>query len=508
MERVIKILIFVFLCNVSINAFAIPDKPQFISASIIPDSVPTLVELRWIPSQDISVAGYLIIKFNETLSVYSVIDTVYGRETDFYRKQYDGTNYVPSKYRIKAFDSSQTFSEITEAHTTMKLNSITYEKCDSAINLTWTPYEGWNAVSKYRIYRREANSNYELIDSVTNTYLSYTDNDISVFETYYYYIEAISVNGNKATSNSINIFTESYIPPKYLSAEYATVLDNKVSLKFIVDSTAIEVEKYVIKRKDYRSYDQYLTIAEIENTGQKEILYTDSKVRVNDYSYSYKIASVTDCGVESLESNIATTILLEIEDYNDSFNEELNWSHYEYWPAGRLVYNVYNVYNDSSYFIGSVDYADSIFHHNISKIIENAYKDKVELGTDICYYVEAVSAVPDTNSTTNYSRSNIACIEKEPIVYIPNAFNPISVYEPNKTFAPVISMIQKEGYEMRIIDRFGNVIFKTNDVFEGWTGKSSKGKYVAQEVYTYYIKYTDHAGKKLSKVGNVTVFYR
>ena len=69
-------------------------------------------------------------------------------------------------------------------------------------------------------------------------------------------------------------------------------------------------------------------------------------------------------------------------------------------------------------------------------------------------------------------------------------------------------MIQKEGYEMRIIDRFGNVIFKTNDVFEGWTGKSSKGKYVAQEVYTYYIKYTDHAGKKLSKVGNVTVFYR
>lgn len=508
MKRIYKILIFICLLYININAFAIPDKPQLISASIIPDSVPTLIELRWIPSQDLSVTGYLIIKFNENLSVYSVIDTVYGRLTDFYRKVYDENNYVPSRYRIKAFDASQTFSEITDAHTTMKLNNINFEKCDTAINLSWTSYQGWAAISKYRIYRRTENSSYKLIDSVTNAFLYYSDLGVSVFEKYFYYIEAVSINGNTATSNSINIYTEAFLPPSYLYAEYATVIDKKINLKFKVDSVATEVYKYIIKRKDYRSYGEYLPLLEIINTGQSEIFYTDDRVRVGDYSYSYKIVSITDCGIESFESNIASSILLEIENYSDNFTEKLTWSHYEHWPAGGLTYNVYNIYNDSSYIVGTVDFADNLFYHNISKILENAQKEKIELGSNICYYIEAVSAQTDTNSITNYSRSNVACVDKEPIIFIPNAFNPNSMYEPNRNFAPVISMISKEGYEMRIIDRYGNVIFKTTKLFEGWNGKTKKGDFVAQEVYTYFIKYKDHSGRTLSKVGNVSVIYK
>lgn len=73
----------------------------------------------------------------------------------------------------------------------------------------------------------------------------------------------------------------------------------------------------------------------------------------------------------------------------------------------------------------------------------------------------------------------------ESLIYIPNAFNP-NKDGLNELFLPVLSNVQ--FYKLQLFNRWGQLLFETEDVLEGWNG-TFKGDDCRAGVYTYKMTY-------------------
>ena len=73
------------------------------------------------------------------------------------------------------------------------------------------------------------------------------------------------------------------------------------------------------------------------------------------------------------------------------------------------------------------------------------------------------------------------------VVYIPNSFSPDGDGL-NEVFKPVISSsIESDSYLFQIFDRWGQVVFSTRDVNEGWNGCDENGAVLPIGTYVYSV---------------------
>lgn len=86
-------------------------------------------------------------------------------------------------------------------------------------------------------------------------------------------------------------------------------------------------------------------------------------------------------------------------------------------------------------------------------------------------------------------------------LYIPNAFTP-NDDGLNDTFQPTGRGIQK--YQLTIYDRWGGIIFTSDDFTKGWDG-SERGKIITDDVYAWRISTVDVKGKFREQSGFVTI---
>ncbi len=94
-------------------------------------------------------------------------------------------------------------------------------------------------------------------------------------------------------------------------------------------------------------------------------------------------------------------------------------------------------------------------------------------------------------------------IEPDFVFYIPNSFSP-NDDGINDSFTGK-GMFVKE-YKMMIFDRWGNLIFYTDDIKNPWDGKANHGSDTAQrDIYVYSIEVIDFKNEKHSYKGKVTL---
>lgn len=85
-------------------------------------------------------------------------------------------------------------------------------------------------------------------------------------------------------------------------------------------------------------------------------------------------------------------------------------------------------------------------------------------------------------------------IEPPFTMYIPNAFTP-GRNGINDEFAPKGYGYDYDSFHMTIFDRWGNIVFQTNDIAQGWDGTSHiNGEWVPSGVYTYKISVKEPIG--------------
>ncbi len=103
---------------------------------------------------------------------------------------------------------------------------------------------------------------------------------------------------------------------------------------------------------------------------------------------------------------------------------------------------------------------------------------------------------------TDTIRQNIY-VDPNVSYYVPNAFTPNDDSK-NQNFTMFGEGINWSTFEMRIYDRWGKILFLTNDNESGWDGKS-KGKKGTPGLYSYQISFTDIKFKEHKLKGTVAL---
>lgn len=100
------------------------------------------------------------------------------------------------------------------------------------------------------------------------------------------------------------------------------------------------------------------------------------------------------------------------------------------------------------------------------------------------------------------STAKFITIEEDPTFFIPDTFTP-NGDGLNDVFIPKgIALMQ---YEMKIFNRWGKMIFATNDPNQGWDGKISEEEYYPNDDYIYKFTVTDANLITKEYVGRVTL---
>jgi gliding motility-associated-like protein len=116
---------------------------------------------------------------------------------------------------------------------------------------------------------------------------------------------------------------------------------------------------------------------------------------------------------------------------------------------------------------------------------------------DVQLYANNVHDCPDSTTLR---------IEVEPSfdIYVPNAFTPDGDHY-NQLFMVQGYGLLEEGFSMEIYDRWGEVIYASTDIHEGWDGTYRSEKVVQDGVYTWVVYFKDLTNKSHRIDGHVSI---
>ena len=153
------------------------------------------------------------------------------------------------------------------------------------------------------------------------------------------------------------------------------------------------------------------------------------------------------------------------------FENDLSWTNpnNSCGATDVMQYNVYYAPTTTSEFtiIETHDGASNTFYTHI--------QDNSIAG---CYYVTALDSVGNESTA-----SNVVCVDNCPEYSLPNVFTPNGDGN-NELFIP-FPYLYISKVDMTIVDRWGTVVFQTEDPDINWTGKNTSGQDVAEGVYYY-----------------------
>jgi len=178
----------------------------------------------------------------------------------------------------------------------------------------------------------------------------------------------------------------------------------------------------------------------------------------------------------------------------------MNWTAYKLWSNGVKNYQVQLQQEDGTFIdIATNSPEDTLFSDSTAHASLNA---------PTCYKVFAQQN-PEFKSNGDTSVSNIVCLNLPSRLFVPNAFTPNNDGL-NETFKPVGlsilngSDITEMQYDFRIYNRWGELLFETHDVTQGWDGKY-EGAYVPEGVYVYIIDAHGYDSQNFYIHGSVTL---
>ena len=151
-----------------------------------------------------------------------------------------------------------------------------------------------------------------------------------------------------------------------------------------------------------------------------------------------------------------------------------------------------------NYSIDAKDYYWS-FGDGDSSMSDNPIHNYPEIADD--YKISLIVVSDKGCRDTTYSSIRV---NEVTTIYIPTAFSPDNDGI-NDEFYAVASGIELDKFNMLIYNRWGEVIFESDDLYKGWNGKLRNGKYASSGTYYWLITYIDNTGIEYKKSGNVTL---
>jgi gliding motility-associated-like protein len=152
--------------------------------------------------------------------------------------------------------------------------------------------------------------------------------------------------------------------------------------------------------------------------------------------------------------------------------------------------------------LGATNYTWLFADNTISNATSPILNLSLEEGEEFLVKLYAFSAGGCVDSTLQYLR-----VTPDLIFYVPNSFTP-NGDEYNTVFLPIMTQgLKRESYNFRIYDRWGSLVFHSQDVNTGWDGTYfGSGKIAQDGVYTYQIDFLiNNVDERKSYQGHVNL---
>ncbi len=205
-----------------------------------------------------------------------------------------------------------------------------------------------------------------------------------------------------------------------------------------------------------------------------------------DLTSCYKISYKDACNNLSPESIEACPILL-IGSLEANNAVSLSWNSYEGWKNGVDHY-ILEKFNEQGQLLLSVNTGSSISYVDNSQDLLNQIS------------IYKITAVANTAGIAA-SVSNVITIIKEPNLFYPTAFTPNgdNLNDIFNVFGQFIT-----SFEMKIFNRWGEMMYTTDDLDKGWDGLY-KGTLMPEGTYVFRASITDQAGRTFDRSGTIVL---
>jgi len=447
--------------------------------------------IGWSQNGSVDVKGYLVYHITGTNAIIN--NTV---NTSYIDNGVRDPTVSSIAYGVAAYDSCSNTSLISASHQTMFLQQA-YNQCNKTVTLTWTPYIGW-PIQDYIIYRKINAYNFQQIGTVVNNITSFTYNFTNFGDNLCFYIRAIRLTNATIFSSSSNVVcvnTNSITPSKNSYIAKASVQRNYIELTLIAENLTSLKKINIYKSEDNGTYSLWQTIN--STGGINELI--DNSVRVQTRFYQYYFTTEGPCSLIFDTSNIAKTILLNLDMINPGI-QNLDWNNYSSFIKNAEKQELLLLDNPNGTRSSSWNILNTFSNNIVSKTDNSNFSAQQE---QLCYCIRAIENNPSLlypRKDTSYS--NIKCATADPIVYFPNA---IQINGFNTTFAPKGIFLNYEKSSFQVYNRWGELLYETNDVRKPWIGTGNNGEFVDQDVYIYRSIIIGLNGKRLIFDGTITV---
>lgn len=337
-------------------------------------------------------------------------------------------------------------------------------------SISWNKNNSASAFSKYEILKDGNVSS----TSATQSEITYTDTDVECGISYSYQVKSYTAQ-DTSISAPVTISAISNKKPGVVSSALVSV-ENSGSVQLLVlpPATGATTNYKMIFERVKGQNTNFAEIATITNANQ----LTDTDVQTSSQNYCYRIIYENACGIRSDPSESICTILLYKKD-----NQQIGWTKENPFLVPIDSYTIIKINANGS-------------SKEIPLPLVNTFDTNLDPPTnqEYNYQVQAVSA-----DGFFMSYSNIIDMRKEPHLFIPNAFSPNDDGK-NDTFQINANFLTSS--KMTIYDRWGTVIFATDDATKGWNGTLNSQNIPAPPGnYIYKLELVDSTGKTIVKTG-------
>lgn len=205
--------------------------------------------------------------------------------------------------------------------------------------------------------------------------------------------------------------------------------------------------------------------------------------------YSYRLLAYNSCRQLLAQSREVHNFVLSAETL--PYGNLLSWSGPDMEGAGAV--DVYT-YNGGWELLAPVAPGGSLYTHDLIPMLEGG-----GAAAGVFRYQLRVSA------PGHAVESNIVTLERDPVVHVPNALNPLSEIEENRFFRPYVGFVS--GYQLTVFNKHGAPVFHTTDTKDGWNGRDRSSHLCPRGSYFYVISCYSASGRRLEKKGWVNLVY-
>ena len=390
--------------------------------------------------------------------------TIYNKSVDTVFNLRNEDNYYC--FRLSAYDPcNNTF--INSA--TICSPNLDLAVRNNIIDVSWAMPA--NGISGYQLRRTASDGTFLDTNPASSPY---ADAGVVCGTEYCYQLTANYGNGSRSVSMPKCGTGFSTDTPTAIRNITATVNDNSAVIAWQTDPDFIPAEFSIEK----------------STSGNYAFLATTTQAAFADDTYNadeascYRISYKDVCGNQSPASMEMCPIRLTGNLRNDNA-VNLSWSAYNGWADGVSGYTI-EKYSEDGVLLQTIDAGNATTYVDASGDLDHQL------------YIYVIKANP-VEAGLPQSVSNRLTVLKDPNLFHPTAFTP-NGDNLNDTFTVFGQYVT--GFEMQIFNRWGELLFSTEDIQGGWDG-TFRGMQMPEGTYTFIAHITDRTGRTFKRSGSV-----